>query len=246
MTDSLSLDTEIDKRIGKASTTMSRLSKRVWSNKKLTEHTKVQVYRACILSTLLYGSEAWTLHARQERKLHTFHTRCLRRIFNVTWQDKVPNNAILERAQLPSMYSILKERRLRWLGHVTRMNDGRIPKDLLYGELSSGKRAVGRPLLRYKDVCKRDLQAIRLDLNTWEGLDQDRNAWRHAIHEGLDQFEASVAEKQDVLHQRRKASNLEPQAATHHTCSVCGRDCHSRIGLLSHSRKCSRHLDPSE
>ncbi|KAJ7324884.1 hypothetical protein JRQ81_017904, partial [Phrynocephalus forsythii] len=49
------------------------------------------------------------------------------------------------------MYTLLKQRRLRWLGHVVRMDDGRIPKDLLYGELIKGKRPRGRPQLRYKD-----------------------------------------------------------------------------------------------
>ena len=51
--------------------------------------------------------------------------RCLRRIFGITWQDKVPNRVILERAGIFSMYTLLKQRRLCWLGHVVRMADGR-------------------------------------------------------------------------------------------------------------------------
>ena len=60
--------------------------------------------------------------------------RCLRHIFGITWQDKVPR-VVLDRAGISSMYTLLKQRRLRWLRHVVRMADGRIPKDLLYGEL---------------------------------------------------------------------------------------------------------------
>ena len=96
ISDTLSLDSELKKRIGRDATTISSLTKRVWSNKKLMGNNKIQVYRACVLSTLLYGSESWSLHARQERKLNTFHMRCLRRVLNITWQDKVPNNAVLE------------------------------------------------------------------------------------------------------------------------------------------------------
>ena len=106
---------------------MTRLTKKAWSNSKLTEHTKIQIYRACIVSTLLYGSESWTLRARQERKM--FFTRATS---DITWQDKVPNNTVLERAGCTSMFTLLKQRRMRWLGHVVRMDDGRIPKDLLY------------------------------------------------------------------------------------------------------------------
>ena len=92
----LSLDVELDKCIGKAATMFSRLTNRVWLNKKLTACTKIQVYRSCVLSTLLYCSESWTLCAWQERKLNMFHMRCLRCIFGITWQDKVTNRVVLD------------------------------------------------------------------------------------------------------------------------------------------------------
>ena len=38
-TTDLSLETELNRRIGKATTTLSKLTKRVWSNNKLAEHT---------------------------------------------------------------------------------------------------------------------------------------------------------------------------------------------------------------
>ena len=58
------------------------------------------------------------------------------------------------------MYTLLKQRHLRWLGHLVRMADGRIPKDLLYRELVQGKHPRGRPQLRYKDICKWDLKTL--------------------------------------------------------------------------------------
>ena len=106
------------------------MTKSVWTNSKLTDHTNIQVYKACVVSTLLYGSESWTLRSRQERRLNSFHMRCLRRILGISWRDKVTNNAVLERTGIPTMFTLLKQRRMRWLGHVCRMEDGRIPKDL--------------------------------------------------------------------------------------------------------------------
>ena len=47
---------------------------------------------------------------------------------------------VLEIAGLPSIYIFLRQRQLRWLGHVHRMEDSRIPKDLLYVELAKGGR----------------------------------------------------------------------------------------------------------
>ena len=61
ITDNLSLDTELSSRIGKTASTFGKLTERVWDNGKLSVHTRVQVYRSCVVSTLLYGSEAWTL-----------------------------------------------------------------------------------------------------------------------------------------------------------------------------------------
>ena len=101
------------------------------------------MYKACVISTLLYGSESWTMHAHQEKRLNVFHMRCLRRIMGITWQDKVTNKVVLEKAGILSLYTLLKQRRMRWLGHVTRMEDGRIPMDLFYGELATGKRPTG-------------------------------------------------------------------------------------------------------
>ena len=160
ITNNLSLDTEIDKRIGKAAATLARLISRVWTNPKLTVKTKMVVYNACVVSTLLYGSETWTTYARQEKRLNSFHLRNIRRIFGISWQDRVSNTGVLSRANLPSMFTLLRQLRLRWLGHVYRMEDGRIPKDILHGELASGRRSKGRPQLRYKDVCKRDMKAL--------------------------------------------------------------------------------------
>ena len=116
ITDNFSLDAEIDKRIGKAATTLARLTSRVWTNPKLTVKTKMAVYNACVLSTLLYGSETWTTYARQEKRLNSFHFKSLRRILGISRQDKVTDTDVLSRAGLPTMYTLLRQRRLRWLG----------------------------------------------------------------------------------------------------------------------------------
>ncbi|CAJ1079366.1 hypothetical protein D4764_04G0009700 [Xyrichtys novacula] len=65
-TDNLSLNAELSGCIGKAASTFGKLTNRVWNNGKLTVHTKVQVNRACVISTLLYGSKSWTLYSHQE------------------------------------------------------------------------------------------------------------------------------------------------------------------------------------
>ena len=54
------------------------------------------------------------------------------------------NNTVLERAGITSSYNLPKQRRVRWLDLVSRMEDGRILKDFLDGELAAGKRPTRR------------------------------------------------------------------------------------------------------
>ncbi|PFX23927.1 putative uncharacterized transposon-derived protein F52C9.6 [Stylophora pistillata] len=239
------LQVEIRKRIGKAATNMAKLSSRVWENKKLTTQTKVAVYRACIVSTLLLGSESWTTYASKKKRLNIFHIRCLRRILSTSWTDKVSNNEVLARGNIPLMFTLVRERRLRWLGHVFGMEDGRIPKNLLYGELESGSRRIGRPKLRFKDVCKRDMVATGLPTDKWELPAADRSDWRSLCSLALQAGEERLkAEADDRRAKRRAAMNKATcvPVASVFVCSGCGRVCRSRIGLFSHERNCLSQL----
>ena len=79
---------------------------------------------------------------------------------------------------------------LRWAGHVSRMEDHRLPKIVLYGELSTGHRERGAPKKRFKDSLKRSLTTCNIDHKQWSDLAADRVAWRHTIHQAAAQFEA--------------------------------------------------------
>ena len=85
ISDNLSLDVEINKSIGKAASTLARHTTLVWENTKLTVKTKIAVYNACVISTLQYGSEAWTTYAKQGKKLNSFHPHCFHCILANSW-----------------------------------------------------------------------------------------------------------------------------------------------------------------
>ena len=169
-----SLDTEIKSRINKASGTFARSTARVLDNQKLRICTKANLYCSCVCSTLLYGSETWTLSSVQEKKINTFHLRRLRRILRTAWQHNFTNEEVLRRTNLTSIYFTLSQRRLRWLGHVLRTGAERILKSLLHGELVVGKPNRCRPKLRFKDVCKRDLKSLNIITDELELLANDR------------------------------------------------------------------------
>lgn len=76
------------------------------------------------------------------RKLHTYHMRkrCLKLPLNIKWQSKV-SNEVLKEVNLAIMFTLLKKKRMRWLGHFVRMNDNQIRKEQLYG----AERSQGNP-----------------------------------------------------------------------------------------------------
>ena len=104
---------------------------------------KGKIYRAIILSTLLYGAETWTVYRRHVKKLHAFMMRHLRSIMKIRWQDKVTNIKVSKWAGLPSMEDLLIRKNLRWTGHLLRMPTDRLPRQVLYSQLPDGPSETG-------------------------------------------------------------------------------------------------------
>ena len=65
------------------------------------------------------------------KKLEAAHHRWMRGILCITWRDKVTNEEIPKRTGQTLLVNVIRERRLRWLGHVARMDEARIPKQAL-------------------------------------------------------------------------------------------------------------------
>ena len=67
------------------------------------------------------------------------------------------------------------EQWLKWLGHVGRMDEGRLPKKLLFGELRKTRPSHGSKR-RWRDLASQDLKAICAE-DTWYKRCQDRKGW---------------------------------------------------------------------
>lgn len=185
ITDDSKLDTELQTRMSKAAAAYGRLRERLWDNNNVRAKVKCQVYRAIVISTLLYGAESWTIYKAQVHKLHVFMMRHLRSILRIKWWQHVSNAEVLKRADILSMNELLMQRNLRWAGHVARMEEERVPKQILFSQLTSGVRSVGRPKLRYKDTIKRNLKEKSIPPDSWYQLAQDREKWKKQIRQSV-------------------------------------------------------------
>ena len=124
---------DISSRLVKA-----RLSRCLWDNHRIRLDTKVAVYKAVILTALLYGSETRVVYRQHVRKPEQLHMRCLRRLAHVRWQEKKSNTKFLQICNITGIEAFLIMAQLRWTGHVLHMGDNRLPKAIFCSELEEG------------------------------------------------------------------------------------------------------------
>ena len=100
----------------------------LWKSKQLSVHLKCNLYKALVLSAVLYSSETWTLSKLMERKLESFHCGCLRRILRVSYLEKTTNEEIMSRSRMPQLSTMIMLKRIKWYGHIQRMEPGRLAR----------------------------------------------------------------------------------------------------------------------
>jgi hypothetical protein len=97
----------------------------------LLKNLKIRIYKTIILPVVLYGCETWYLTLREKHRLGVFENRVLSRRFGpkrdeVTgeWR-KLHNEELHDLYSSPKIIRIMKLRRMRWEGHVARMDEKR-------------------------------------------------------------------------------------------------------------------------
>jgi hypothetical protein len=90
---------------------------------------------------------------------------------------KVHNEELNDLYSSHNNFRVIKSRRMRWAGHVTRMGVKRGVYRVLVGK-PGGKRLLGRPRRRWDDNIKMNLQKVGCGGTEWIELAQDRDGWR--------------------------------------------------------------------
>jgi hypothetical protein len=94
------------------------------------KNLKIKIYKTVILTVVLYGCETWSLTLGEEHRLRVFENRVLRKIFgpkrkeDVSWR-KLHNDELHDLYSSPNIVRVIKSRRMRWAGHVARVEEGR-------------------------------------------------------------------------------------------------------------------------
>ena len=163
-------DTEHDMtvRIALAWSTLHSLEA-VWKS-PIKKSTKTEVFKACIETLLLYGSESWTLNVKRQKHLNGTYTRMLRHAYNVSWKSHPTNKSLY--GSLPRVLETVRQRRLALVGHVSRHDE---PAGKLLLWTPNAKRRVGRPFITLKAIIEEEtglsggeLLAVMADRKRWQ------------------------------------------------------------------------------
>ena len=154
------LDAEISHRIASAGFAWHQL-KDVWRSKYVARARKVLIFRTVVLAILLYLCEVWPSLQQHLQRLEVFQMNCLRMLCGYTWVDHRTNISVRGQCHLPSISGEVRFRRLRWLGHVARMPQDRLPFIVLFGQLP-GPGVQGRPRETWKSIVGKDLAELDL------------------------------------------------------------------------------------
>ena len=134
------------------------------------------------------------------------------------------------------MFMLLKQRRMRWLGQVVRKDDPQRPPLRRTCAGKTSHRQTTAAIHRCVQEGPKSLEHRPEQL----GSNSPQTVSLETVQKGLCKFEETLAQQHKEKRMRRKAAAHLDRPASDFICALCHRDCHSRIGLASHTRHCTR------
>ena len=152
----------------------------ILTSRHLSYQTRGRVYNTCVRSVMLYASETWPLSKPNLQRLQRNDRAMVRQICNIKPQDIATTRSckLLEQLGLDDLDPILRERRLRWYGHVER-SSGAIKAAC--NIQVAGTRRPGRPRMTWKQMTERD----RREWNLSAVDPQERDTWRSGVRTAM-------------------------------------------------------------
>jgi hypothetical protein len=170
---------EINRRLGIASNTIVSLDK-IWSSPDISVYLKCRLYQALVMTIVLYNGECWTMKKQDLARLEGFHFRCLRRITRThrcpgmgkSVIDRATKKEVFKTAKLPGIEEMLREKRLRWFGHLTREKDGDPAKETLKQEQTNNSKwfKVLQQDFKWKGISVQEAEEKATDKLLWRKL----------------------------------------------------------------------------
>jgi hypothetical protein len=120
---------------------------------KTLKKTRIKLYNTLTLPVLLYGSETWTIKAKDARRITAEDMKYMRRTTGYIWTDYKTNTQIAKELKITPILDKLLECKRNWIQHVNRMPPNRLPRVTKHYS-PNGRRNHGRPLKILLDTLR--------------------------------------------------------------------------------------------
>ena len=137
---------------------MKMWDRRLW-------HWAPQIYKTLIRPVVTYGAETLTLTAAEENALRG---KILREVWRIKYNDE-----LCELMAGEDTVKFIKVQKIQWLGHVDRMDETAVPKQVLKGKLYATR--IRRPRIRWLENVITDLR--RMGISGWMEKARNRDQW---------------------------------------------------------------------
>ena len=171
----------LEQRLAIARTRFAELHE-CWRCKKMSVSLKVRTYACAVVSVLTYGNEIWRLDARTVATLRGWNARCLAVMTGREIRDETVEPTF-------DLVARLRSRRLRWAGHILRMEEESLVRRVLLAQVQ-----------RDLDRAQADAGGLLMDAARFGSVAglleqaEDRDEWRKGVVALLPESDASSQE----------------------------------------------------
>ena len=188
------LSIEVDRRVRNAWCSFRKYTLELYDRPSASLELKIRMLRAEVLETMLYGCVTWSPRACHYNTLRRAHHRLLTRC--IDWRKHIRADhpiSYLDTLLITGSESIEAILRRRWIlfaGFVARMEDTRLPKCVMFGEMVEGAGCVGGQEKEWMGCFLDDLRAFGINADQWTTAAQDKREWRRTAERGAEHFMA--------------------------------------------------------
>ena len=236
-------------RIKRGNAAWAKVRKWLWRS-TLSKRTKAFVIQAVVESTMFFDGNARSWRLSDIKKLQSVADRCYRFIWNngksralIRMQEEKTNSYEVRRQlNITSIRTKIETRCLERIGHVLRMPNNRLTKQVVLGHWKKERRSEGRLNGGILNYWRRIVKETGEDWTNSENSCKDRKSWKAIIsklRKFLREWEESMRK-----HTRgeEKAQKTQMRITKDLTCrwEGCGKKCRTKTGLVQHERKTQR------
>ncbi|GFS25595.1 endonuclease-reverse transcriptase [Elysia marginata] len=126
-------------------------NREIFLDDKMPISLKRQVYDQCILPTMTYGCQTWSMTKAVGQKLRVAQRAMERKMLGLKLTDKISCKEIRNKTQVSDIAQYIAKQKWKWAGHVARIQDNRWTLRVTEWQPRNGKRSRGRQARRWRD-----------------------------------------------------------------------------------------------